>query len=688
MFANDLTTTVTNNFGTPGGLVDMPTAEMAPDAQLSTTVSYFDGTTKTTLSFQVLPWLSTSFRYSAIKGLVAEPGRPPISTFYDRSFDLKFRLLKETDLRPSLSVGLRDFVGTGLFGGEYIVASKSIGDRLRVTGGLGWGRLGSYGSFGSTGTRKTNLLGEGGIPNYDRWFRGDVAPFAGASFAVTDRLNVKLEYSSDGYDREVTDGIIRHRSPFNFGADYKLGENFRLNAFYLHGDEVGVNLTASINLREPAVKGGIETAPLPVALRAPAARSDLGWTADDTRKANVRSAVEAGLNNDGLALHGMSLQGQSAHVMIRNARFDMNPQAVGRTARLLSRTLPASVEVMTITQVVEGVPTSSVTLRRSDLERLENAPASEILAAAQFNDALAVGQPVQLSEDPFSRFSWSLGPFLRFSVFDPENPVRLNAGVQLKGDYRIAPGWVASASVSQTLLGNLDQVRLPQPSGLPRVRSNVALYSRTNDPTVDYLTLSKYGRLGRDFYTRGTVGYLEKMYAGASAEVLWKPVSSRLGLGAEVNYVRPRDFDQLFGLRSRTGPGGTIPEFNGHASVYYDFGNGFHAQLDGGRYLAGDWGSTLSIDREYANGWKVGVFATKTDVSSATFGEGSFDKGIRIQVPIAWGIGKPSKTTSNTVIRSLSRDGGARLEVNGRLYESIRNTHQPEMAKTWGKFWR
>lgn len=686
--AKDLTTTVTNNFGTPGGLVDMPTAEMAPDAQLSTTVAYFDGTTKTTLSFQVLPWLSTSFRYSAINGLIPGPGRPPFSTFYDRSFDISFRLFKETDLRPSVAVGLRDFVGTGLFGGEYIVATKSIGERLRVSGGLGWGRLGSSGSFGSTGNRPTDLLGEGGIPNYDRWFRGDVAAFAGASYAVTDRLNFKLEYSSDGYDREVRDGIIDHKTPWNFGVDYKISNALRMSAYSLQGDEVGVNLTMAVNLREPAVKGGIEGAPLPVSVRDPAARSDLGWTVDDTRKAGVRKAIVTGLERDGMALHGLSLEDQSAHVMVRNKRFDMSAQAVGRTARLLSRTLPASVEVMTITQVVEGVPTSSVTLRRSDIEALENAPASDMLRAAQFNDPMAIGLPAELTDDAFSRFSWSVGPFLRFSVFDPENPVRVNGGVQVKTDYRIAPGWVASGSVSMALIGNLDEVRLPQPSGLPRVRSNVALYSRTNDPTIDYLTIAKYGRLGRDFYTRGTVGYLEKMYAGASAEVLWKPVSSRLALGAEVNYVRPRDFDQMFDLRSRTGPGGTIPEFNGHASAYYDFGNGFHAQVDAGRYLAGDWGSTLSLDREYANGWKVGVFATKTDVSSATFGEGSFDKGIRIRIPIAWGIGKPTKTTSNTVIRSLSRDGGARLEVNGRLYETIRNTHQPEMAKTWGKFWR
>jgi hypothetical protein len=103
------------------------------------------------------------------------------------------------------------------------------------------------------------------------------------------------------------------------------------------------------------------------------------------------------------------------------------------------------------------------------------------------------------------------------------------------------------------------------------------------------------------------------MYAGASAELLWKPVDSRLALGVEVNYAQQRDFDQLFGLR----------DYNivtGHVSAYYDFGKGYHGQLDVGRYLAGDVGATLSIDREFANGWRLGAFATLTDVTSEDFG--------------------------------------------------------------------
>lgn len=681
------TTTETNSYGTPGGLIDMPTAEMAPLGQLSTTIDHYDGATKTTLSFQVTKRLSASFRYSSIYGLVPGPGRPPYSTYYDRSFDLSFRLVNEGQYMPAMNIGLQDLVGTGLFGGEYIVATKSIGERLRVTAGLGWGRLGSYGSIGSTGTRPASLLGEGGIPTYDRWFRGDVAPFAGLSYQLTDRMNLNLEYSSDGYDREVGDGITRHKSPWNFGVDYRVSDALSFGVYSLHGTEIGFNVTLALNARKPAVNGGAETAPLPVARRGPGAARDLGWTREPQRRGAVRASVAKSLETEGLRLHGFDLSAKRAHVMIRNPRYDMRAQAVGRTARVLTRTLPASVEVLTITQVEKGMPVSSTTFRRSDLERLENAPATEILAVSGFNDPLEVGPRPAIVEDAFPRFDWTIGPFLNFSVFDPDNPVRANGGIRVKGDYHIAGGFRASGSVSYKLFGDLDKVTIG-PSNLPRVRSNVAQYSVTDDPTLDYLTLAHFGRPAKEFYSRFTVGYLEKMYAGASAEVLWKPVDSRLALGAEANYVVPREYDQLFGTRSRRTGTGTIPEVNGHVSAYYDFGNGFHGRLDAGRYLAGDWGATLALDREFANGWRVGAYATKTDVSSTTFGEGSFDKGIRITIPLSWGTGHPTRTKSNTVVRSLSRDGGARLRVNDRLYEAVRRTHEPEMVKSWGKFWR
>jgi hypothetical protein len=350
--------------------------------------------------------------------------------------------------------------------------------------------------------------------------------------------------------------------------------------------------------------------------------------------------------------------------------------------------LPASVETLRVTLIEKGIPTNTITFNRSDLERLENAPASAALAAAEFSDPLSFSDFPDPLPGLYPDFTWSIGPYARTSFFDPENPIRVDVGVRARGTLDFGRGWIASGSVSVKALGNLDEISRTSNSKLPWVRSDAAQYAGEEDPVLNNLTLAKYFRPGKNFYGRFTVGYLETMYAGASGELLWKPVNSRFALGVEANYVEPRDYDQLFGLRSRTTPGGVIPRASGHISAYYDLGNGFHTQVDVGRYLAGDWGATLSLDREFANGWSVGAFMTRTDASAEDFGEGSFDKGIRFTIPMSWALGKPTKKESSITLRPLTRDGGARLGVSGRLYDTIRETHQPEVAKSWGKFWR
>jgi len=685
--ADNLTTTVTNSYGLPGGLIDMPTAEMAPDGQLSATAFYFDGFGRSTLSFQITPWLSGSFRYSGTKDLT-----PQFSTYYDRSFDLKLRLVKEGTYTPAVAIGLQDFLGTGLLGAEYLVASKSFGDRLKVSGGFGWGRLGSRNNFDGFGTRDPFSfagVGTGGDVDTSNWFRGDIGVFGGFTYDITDRLTFAAEYSSDGYDIEQAAGVFRRGSPYNFGLTYKLTPDANLRVYSLYGEKVGVSLTFGLNPKNMPVPGGIEQAPLPVAVRDPEGARDLGWATQPTARNALSEQLQDMLAKDQLDLVGLELSGTTAHVAINNATYDQPAQALGRTARIMTRALPASVETFRITFSEKGgMPGTTVTLRRSDLERLEHAPADQTLAAAHFDDSLRYGGMPAPVADRFPRFNWAIAPFTRISLFDPDNPVRADVALRFEAQAELGKGWVADGGTSVKLFGNLDKTTQVSNSRLPRVRSDAAIYAREDGPRLDWLTLSKYHRLAPDIFARATVGYLEQMYAGASAEVLWRPVNSRLAIGGEVNYVQPRDFDGGFGLRSRRTVSGTIPEFNGHASIYYDFGNGFHGQVDAGRYLAGDWGATISLDREFENGWRVGAFATKTDVSAQDFGEGSFDKGIRITAPVSWLLGTPTRQSPTAVIRSLTRDGGQRLNVRGRLYDTVRPSRQTDIADSWGKFWR
>ncbi|SEN47436.1 YjbH domain-containing protein [Palleronia pelagia] len=675
------------------GAVDMPTALEQPEGELSGSVSHFGNITRGTLTFQALPWLQGSFRYSQFSGLRLEDN-PGYEDYLDRSFDVSVRLLSETRWRPALKLGLQDLAGTGISSGEYLVATKTFGGDLALSAGLGWGRLGSYNPAFSTGTREPIDNGRGGNFNVDQWFRGDAAPFASAIWQATPRLSLMAEYSSDAYDLETGNGAIASQrildrdSPLNFGAVYRVNDAVTVGGYYLYGSEFGVSLTFQGNPNRPPVQGQVIRAPGPVAPRPSRASAPEKWietwAARPTAQTTLLGALERDLAGSGIDVESLQVQGpNTVEVRIRNQRYGMAPQAIGRTARALSRTMPSSVETFRIVPSSDGLPLSAIVMRRSDLEALVLEPdaSAQLFAATGFADPPARDRRAALSPSVFPRFDWSVGPYVRRVLFEPEEPLRLDVGVRAQATYEPRPGLVFSGSVTKRIAGNLSDSVRQSNSVLPRVRTNFNLYNEQGDPALEKLTGAYYFKPGDNLYGRVTVGYLERMFGGLSTELLWKPVGSRLALGAELNYVHQRDFDTQFGFQDYS-------VATGHLSAYYKLPEKFHVQLDVGRYLAGDVGATLSLHREFANGWRIGVFATKTDVSAEEFGEGSFDKGITLEIPVGQFLGRPSKTTASTTLRPITRDGGARLEVDGRLYDRVRDYHRPDMQDSWGTVWR
>lgn len=676
-----------NLYGAPG-LMDMPSAEMMPDGFLATSSAHFGPISRTTLSFQALPRLSVSFRYTGIRKW--DDFLPsPLSTNYDRSFDLRYQIFKEGRYVPAVTIGFQDIVGTGILAGEYLVATKKIIPGLKVTTGLGWGRLGSVGAIGSPfGDRDPADVGLGGKFNFDQWFRGPAAPFAGAEWQFNDKLTLKAEYSSDAYQIEARNRrTFDRKSPFNFGVEYKVGDWTRFGAYYMYGSEIGFAAHFMLNPAQRPTGSIASSAPDPVKPRPLRASDPDAWSPEWITQPQVAEVLIGNLNKrleeDGIIVEAMAYSGSTVQVRMRNVRNDSEAQAVGRLARAMTNSLPASVEVFEIVPVVNSVPAAKVTLRRSDLEALEFAPEATAAIRARTVIADAGSAPANLTYGPdaYPSFTWSLAPFIRTSLFDPKAPLRADLGLRLAGRYDLGSGLVLSGAVTKKLAGTLDNSTQVSDSVLPHVRSDANIFDREGDPAVESLTAAWYSHLGKDFYGRVTIGYLERMFGGVSTELLWRPIGSNFALGAEANYVQQRDFNQALGFQD-------YEAFTGHVSAYYTFAPGFHAQLDVGQYLARDVGATLLLERQFTNGWRVGAFATLTDVSASEFGEGSFDKGIRLEIPLNWLIGKPVRRTATATLRPLTRDGGAKLEVQGRLYDTFNEYNTSGFDEQWGRFWK
>ena len=629
-----------NLHGMPG-LIDMPSADMAPDGEVSLSFASLPQGERYSASFQALPWLATTFRYSGI----GEGDLASDRALWDRSLDVAVRLAEEDRYMPAIALGVRDILGTGVLAGEYVVATKHLTPTLAVTGGLGWGRLATGNRIGSIGTRPDDEgSATGGELRLDSLFRGDVGLFGGLRWqSPVAGLSFVGEYSSDDYSAESSFGVDRARSAWNAGVEYRLTDYAQVGLYGLNGEGIAFRLTAFTNPAGPDI--------VPK-------RPD-GWT-PPTAPRNLTAAFEG----SGLRPVRFRQNGDFCEVSVENQRFRKSAEALARAEQVMRATYG------------DGCGRIRVMLSTHGLD----ASGTDFVARSEDGTPLFTGAgPVDPQWQPndelgFGSLDWSVGPLVRLSFFDPDQPVYHDLSLAASAEVQLWPGLSLSGQVSQTVFGDYDEMTRGPKGSLPRVRTDAARYNNEDGPRIDYLTVDHYAQHSAELFSHLSFGYLEQMYAGLVSEIYWRPIGSSLAYGAELNYVKARDFDQQFGLRDLPG----LEKLHGHASVYWR--TGYHdldVQVDVGRYLAGDDGATLTVSRSFHNGWEIGAFVTKTTASADEFGEGSFDKGIVLRVPL--GIGWTGETRAQSVqrISSLTGDGGQRLSIRNRLNDMLKPESSP-----------
>ncbi len=666
------------SFGNSGaiGIIDMPNAAMQPDGETSWSFINTGTSAGGVLNFQLLPNIEASARIISLDNWTA-----PGVSFGDNTLDLKFRLVGEGTLRPAIAIGFRDFLSNGPTASEYIVATKTIGENLRITGGLGWGRLGSSNPVLSTGTRPAvdNAFG------YGHMFAGDAALFGGVEWQTPiNNLTLKAEYSSDAYTGEQVFGSFTRNSPFNFGAEYRLGPHFSLGAYYNYGSELGFRVSFSGNPNQPITPQDLGVGPAPVNARPADYSRDVAWAAVPIVRKKMLDILSSALEADGIIVQQGRISGDTLELYINNTKYVRQPMAVGRLARVLAGSTPPSVEVFRITLMSDNLPTTTMEIKRADLEAQVDRPDA---GPDSFNTTGFSSAPYRIAGDDVwqreidKRFSWRISPNIPVNLFNAGGLGEIDVILAGSAQYQVTNAFALNLAVTQKLLGNIGDAAGVNLSPLPHVRSDAGLYDSTG-PVVGRLTADFQTKLAPSLYARVSAGYLERMFGGVDAEILWKPSTQNWGLGAELAYAKQRDFNSLLGFQN-------YETITGFASLYWNTGwNGLEAQVDVGRYLAGDWGSTLTLSRRFTNGWEVAGYMTLTDVSFANFGAGNFDKGIRLRIPFNWTLPFESRAATTVNFGGYGNDAGARLDIGNRLYSTIRGNDTTDYYETWGAYWQ
>ncbi|HEY5048985.1 MAG TPA: YjbH domain-containing protein [Rhizomicrobium sp.] len=391
--------------------------------------------------------------------------------------------------------------------------------------------------------------------------------------------------------------------------------------------------------------------------------------ADDSTFVAARARAVELAGAQALEIDAIGLNGDQVDVAFTNAHYRTEPEAYGRLARVLMATMPANVETFRIVSLADGMPTREIVIPRSSLERViaENGSGSELLPLIP---------TVQSSESPdeisrpvveYPAYDWSILPEYNQSLFDPNQPYRYQFLAALSGGIDLTRGLRFETELQGNIVSDFGNLQ-PSNSVLPHVRSDAVEYYDKGKNGIEDLQGSYATTLAPGVFALARAGILESMFAGGGGEVLWRPDADRWAVGATLYEVWQRGFDRLFDLQP-------YHVLTGHVSLYYQSPwYGLNFRLDAGRYLAGDKGATLTVSRRFDSGVEIGAFATLTNVPFSQFGEGSFDKGFLITIPLDFMAPLNSQSQLDMNLRPVTRDGGQMLEPEQVLYNVVRRT--------------
>ena len=644
-----------SDYGTTG-LIDIPSARMQSDGIFTSTAAIQSRTSAYSITYQALPWLEGTFRYTGFNEFF----------YYDRNYELKARLIAETEYLPQLSIGIRDLVGTGVFGAEYIVASKRLG-QFDTTIGLGWGRLSGKGHldnpariFGANFDSRDFDWGKGGELSYDQFFSGKkVGLFGGVQYHFEDYpISLLAEYNPDEYAWEQRRGGVAPQTPLSFGVKWQVFPNISLSFTRQHGQEWGITLQAMLDTKASAPK----YEPAPFVSSHDMAKEDLPAGINPEKWYDT---LLYDVERSGLLLRSAKADANSQKVTLEvsNSQYASWPDAVAKMQQLASVHVPLDIKSFDIVTQENGHNVHTIRVPRLELNRAER---NESLNGAVILPGRAVDDASYRTNFVKSKYPLNVELDSRFMLFDPDNPLGYQFYVKVGSSVDLPMGLKLKGAYAFDLVNNFDKFSRNSSSVLPHVRSDAVKYLKEGKNGLERLYLDKRGSLSGNLHYRAYAGVLESMYSGVGGEVLYQPYQSRLAFAVSGNWVKQRDYDRkLDHLDYST--------YTAFASAYWatPFHN-YDVALHLGKYLAKDYGATVEVRRTFNNGWQVGLWATKTNVSAEDFGEGSFDKGMFFRIPLGI-LGSTGRSAYNARIRPIQRDGGARIEgFSGDLWWDIR----------------
>lgn len=655
------------------GYINMPSARLAADGTFSTGYGYDAPYSVFWATTTVLPNAEVTGRYVAINGIpgfTSQAGQygSNYGRYKDKVVDVKLKLFDESTLLPAISFGATDLLGTELFKGQYIAATKSFGQHKNIELTAGFGHRRPEGVF------------VGG-----RWYSLAVPGFS-----------VAAEYDANNYKNDFraaeTGAYGRKKGPV-VAAEYRWGwlgmqvarerDHFAANAY--------ISIPFSEREFIPKLYEPAPYDPKNAPERATAAQ----WQEDPRHGAGlVQALVRQDFKNVRVAFEDSTLK-----LSLTNSRISNMGRAVGRAARTALAFAPQGTRAIQITYTKSEQPL--VTYEFIDLQRLsdyltgltnrdrflqtvtvryarpdDQAREDQGGMLAEIRDDGADlqvqvgrdGNTVQVASEDREANRFKVAPKMSFFFNDPSGALRYELWAAANYDRRLAQGLYLNSDLKLDLFENVSGVTQPSNSLLPHVRTDIAEYKRGHRFKLNRLVLNQYMMPAERVYARLSGGLYEEMYRGVGGQMLYVPKDSRWAADLNVDALQQRGVKGWFDKRD-------YKTVSGFASLHYKLPYNITATARVGRFLAKDEGVRMEFKRRFVSGVEIGAWYTKTngkDITNPGTPSNPYnDKGIFLSVPLNIMLPMDTQATAGVALSPWTRDVGQMVASPGDLYDMV-----------------
>ena len=682
-----------SNYGTVG-LIQMPSARLHKGGTIGFTWSHSDPYLRGSVMGNPFDWFEASYQYTDVNNKLYSDSREfsGSQSYKDKSFDAKFRVLKEQKYLPQVAVGFRDFGGSSLFSSEFIVASKLIGN-IDFTLGLGFGTISDktisnpFAKIDSRfSSRRRNIDGDtqGGEINYGTFFGGEKAGVFGGAEIFLPKLNgarLKIEYDSTNYGEDGEGYLpVPQDKKVNYSFVYPVTKSFQVKLGYIRNNTLSFGFSLSGNYSKRST-GITKKDPPPLVPNSRVYREIVNAKeAEYLYKSSLKFLTE-----NKIFMQTANVRNNKYEITYSQSKYLNSAQAVGRLANILDQISPKVIEEFSLVAINADQSMFAVDIPRAEYQLYKKQRKTDALLKA-----VSIYQPdpkQHLDHDYRPRTKlpttiWKLSPAIRSQIGGPDGFYFGDFSIAFHSETLLRRNFNILSVASLGLFNNFDDLKLASDSILPHVRTDIVKYLKNSDKYhITRLQTNYFMNPYKSLYAKVSAGIFEPMFSGYGGEILYKPFNKNFGVGAEIWKVRQRSYRQLFGSLDYT-------TLTGHINFYYREPLTrvlFHVK--GGRFLAEDSGFSFNFSREFKSGLNMGVFFSLTDISKAEFGEGSFDKGFFFNIPIQVFFDQYSRGSSGFGLRPLTRDGAQPLTVAQSLWSVTNQANRDQIIFGWDGFY-